>query len=202
MQLGLFLLEGVLLPTEQVPLHVFEPRYRELIGECLDQGNEFGWVLADDDGFRDVGCRTAVIGTLEEFDDGRLLVAVEGREPFRVERLTSGREFYTAEVESVADDGSVGKPEDVARALELFKSIVDIGGEESDMPDAASPMLSYELAARIEFEVGARQELLESRSERDRLARVVAILDEAATQFAREQEARDRAAGNGRVSPR
>ena len=202
MQLGLFLLEGVLLPTEQVPLHVFEPRYRELIGECLERGTEFGWVLADDDGFRDVGCRAAVIGTLEEFDDGRLLVAVEGREPFRVERLTSGREFYTAEVESVPDDGSVGKPEDVTRALELYKSIVDVADGESELPDAASPVLSYELAARIEFEVGPKQELLESRSERERLARVVAILDEAATQLAREQEARDRAAGNGRVSPR
>ena len=72
MQLGLFLLEGVLLPTEQVPLHVFEPRYRELIDECLENETEFGWVLADDDGFRDVGCRAGVLTVLEEFDDGRM----------------------------------------------------------------------------------------------------------------------------------
>ena len=202
MPLGLFLLAGVLLPTEQVPLHVFEPRYRELIGECLERETDFGWVLADDDGFRDVGCRAALIGVLEEFDDGRLLVAVEGREPFRVERLTSGREFYTAEVESIADDGTVGKPEDVAQALVLYRSILDISDAESELPDAASPVLSYELAARIEFDVGPKQELLESRSERERLARVVEILDGTATQLAREKEARERASGNGRVSPR
>ena len=185
MPLGLFLLAGVLLPTEQVPLHVFEPRYRELIDECLERETEFGWVLADDDGFRDVGCRAGLIGVLEEFDDGRLLVAVEGREPFRVERLTSGREFYTAEIESIADDGTVGKAEDVAQALVLYKSILDISDAESELPDAASPVLSYELAARIEFDVGPKQELLESRSERERLARVVEILDGTATQLAR-----------------
>jgi len=201
-QLGLFLLEGVLLPTEQVPLHVFEPRYRELIGECLENESEFGWVLADDDGFRDVGCRAGVLGVLEEFDDGRLLVAVEGHEPFRVERLTSGREFYTAEVEPVEDDGSAGTPDDVARALDLYRSILETSDVEAEVPDASSPVLSYELAARIEFDVGPKQDLLELRSERQRLERIVQILDETATQLAREKEARERAAGNGRVSPR
>jgi len=201
-QLGLFLLEGVLLPTEQVPLHVFEPRYRELIRECLENESEFGWVLADDDGFRDVGCRAGLLGVLEEFDDGRLLVAVEGRQPFRVERLTSGRAFYTAEVESVEDDGSRGKPRDVSRALELYTSILETSDVEAEVPDAASAVLSYELAARIEFDAGPKQDLLELRSERERLARIIEILEETATQLAREKEARDRAAGNGRVSPR
>jgi len=201
-QLGLFLLEGVLLPTEQVPLHVFEPRYRELIGECLENETEFGWVLADDDGFRDIGCRAGVLGVLEEFDDGRLLVAVEGREPFRVDRLTSGRAFYTAEVEPVEDDGSVGSPDDVSRALELYTSILETTDVEAELPDASSPVLSYELAARIEFDAGPKQELLELRSEKERLERVAEILEETATQLAREKEARDRAAGNGRVSPR
>jgi len=200
--LGLFLLEGVLLPTEQVPLHVYEPRYRELIGESLENETEFGWVLADNDGFRDVGCRAGVLGVLEEFADGRQLVAVEGREPFRVERLTSGRAFYTAEVEPLEDDGSAGSPDDVSRARELYRSILETSDVEGEVPDAASLVLSYELAARIEFDVGLKQELLELRSELQRMERIVQILDETATQLAREKEARDRAAGNGRVSPR
>jgi Lon protease-like protein len=202
-QLGLFLLEGVLLPTEQVPLHVFETRYQELIGECLEQETEFGWLLADEEGgMRDVGCRAKVIGVLERFDDGRLLVAVEGGEPFRVDRLTQGRSFYTAEVEPVADDGSVRAAADAKRALELYRSILELTDAESELPDAASPILSYELAARIEFAADEKQELLELRSERERLGRVVELLDETATQLSREKEARDRASGNGRVSPR
>jgi Lon protease-like protein len=202
-QLGLFLLEGVLLPTEQVPLHVFEPRYQELIGECLEHETDFGWLLADEEGgMRDVGCRAKVIGVLERFDDGRLLVAVEGGEPFRVDRLTQGRSFYTAEVEPVADDGSVRAAADAKRALELYRSILELTDAETELPDAASPILSYELAARIEFAADEKQELLELRSERERLGRVVELLDETATQLSREKEARDRASGNGRVSPR
>ena len=64
-ELGLFPLNLVLLPGEQAPLHIFEPRYRELIGECLEDGKEFGLVLADDDGMRDVGTRAEAGVTLE-----------------------------------------------------------------------------------------------------------------------------------------
>jgi Lon protease-like protein len=193
MQLGLFLLEAVLLPTEQTPLHVFEARYKELIGECIEQEGEFGWVLSDEEGgIRDVGCRARVLGVLEELEDGRLLIAVEGGEPFRIERLTSGRSFTTAEVVDVDDDGTLGDEENVALALSLFGQV----------PDARSPVLSYELAARVEFERGAKQELLESRSESERLAVVTKLLELTAVQLAREKEASDRAPTNGKVSPR
>ena len=104
MEIGLFPLNLVLLPGEQAPLHIFEPRYRELIGECLAQGDEFGLVLADDDGMREIGCRAGVIEVLEQFDDGRLNVVVEGHERIRIAELTEGRSFMTAEVEDVGDE--------------------------------------------------------------------------------------------------
>jgi Lon protease-like protein len=203
MQLGLFLLEGVLLPTEQTPLHVFEARYKELIGECIERELEFGWVLSDEEGgIRDVGCRASVIGVLEELDDGRLLIAVEGGDPFRIERLTSGRSFATAEVAEVEDDGELGEAEEIERALALFGQIVELSDLEAEVPDPASPVLSYELAARVEFERSAKQDLLESRSERERLATVTKLLELTAVQLAREKEASDRAPTNGKVSPR
>ena len=97
-EIGLFPLGIVLLPTEQVPLHIFEERYKELIGECLDEEREFGLVFADDDGLREVGTRAAVTDVLERFEDGRLNVVVEGRERFRLVELTTGRAFQTGEV--------------------------------------------------------------------------------------------------------
>jgi Lon protease-like protein len=203
MQLGLFLLEGVLLPTEQTPLHVFEPRYKELIGESIEREIEFGWVLSDEDGgIRDVGCRATVLGVLEELDDGRLLIAVEGGDPFRIERFTSGRSFTTAKVVEVEDDGVLGEDEEIERALSLFRKIIELSDLEAEVPDAKSPVLSYELASRVEFERNAKQELLESRSERERLAAVTKLLEVTAVQLAREKEASDRAPTNGKVSPR
>jgi Lon protease-like protein len=136
MQLGLFLLEGVLLPTEQTPLHVFEARYKELIGESIEKETEFGWVLSDEEGgIRDVGCRATVLGVLEELDDGRMLIAVEGGEVFRIERFTSGRSFTTAEVVDVEEDGVLGEEEDIERALALFRTIVELSELEAEVPD-------------------------------------------------------------------
>jgi Lon protease-like protein len=182
---------------------VFEERYKELIGECIERELEFGWVLSDEEaGIRDVGCRASVLGVLEELEDGRLLIAVEGGEPFRIERFTSGRSFTTADIADVEDDGALGAEEEVERALSLFRTILELSDLEAEVPDPASPVLSYELAARVEFERNAKQDLLESRSERERLQAVTKLLEVTAVQLAREKEASDRAPRNGKVSPR
>ena len=92
MRIGLFPLELVLLPTERVPLHIFEPRYKELIGECLERSEEFGFVLAAGDGaVHEIGTRAAVAQVLEVLDDGRMNIVVEGGERFRMLELTSPR---------------------------------------------------------------------------------------------------------------
>src|SRR5436190_9512710 len=122
-ELGLFPLGIVLLPTERVPLHVFEERYRELIDECIALDREFGLLYADDSGLREIGCRAAVVEVLERFDDGRLNILVEGGERFRILRHTGGRSFSTAEVEEVADGARATAPESAARALNAFQRL-------------------------------------------------------------------------------
>ena len=90
-EIGLFPLELVLLPTERVPLHIFEERYKELIGECMALDRTFGLVFADERGLREIGTLAAVTAVLERFDDGRLNILAEGRERFRLVALTRGR---------------------------------------------------------------------------------------------------------------
>src|SRR6185437_14141879 len=88
-ELGLFPLPLVLVPTERIPLHIFEPRYKELIGECVETDGEFGLVLATGDGaVHEVGTRARVLEVLEELDDGSMNVVVEGGERFRLIELT------------------------------------------------------------------------------------------------------------------
>ncbi len=200
-ELGLFPLGLVLLPTERVPLHIFEDRYRELIGECIELEREFGLLYADGGGLREVGCRAAVLEVLERFDDGRMNVVVEGRERFRILQHTSGRSFSTADVEPLADEDHTVAPESAARALNAFRKLVAIVEAEVELPDPLSPQLSYELAGRVELEADAKQELLESRSEASRLEQVAELLESAAAQVALTEEARRRASGNGKVSP-
>src|SRR5918997_6958874 len=129
-ELGLFPLGIVLLPTEQIPLHIFEDRYQELIGECLAEEREFGLVYADEDGLREIGTRAAVTEVLDRFDDGRMNIVVEGRDRFRLVELTEGRSFATGVVEPVEDVADPADPQDSEHAIELFHPLVELTGAE------------------------------------------------------------------------
>ena len=196
-EIGLFPLGIVLLPTERVPLHVFEPRYRELIGECLEEDGEFGMLFADEEGVREVGTLARVSDVLERFDDGRLNVVVEGGVRFRVERLTRGRSFMTAVVEPLEDDSSSVEGETAARAAGAFRALAALAGAETDPPDESSPQLSYELAAQVELAPEAKQDLLESCSEQERLELVAELLDVARQTLIATRELGERAKRNG-----
>ena len=201
-ELGLFPLGIVLLPTEQIPLHIFEHRYQELIGECLADDREFGLVYADDEGLRELGTRAAVTEVLERFDDGRLNIVVEGGERFRLLELTSGRSFHTGVVEPVVDEPDPADPEDEERALALFARLVELTGAEVEPPERDVPQLSFALAGRFEFAAELKQRLLVLRSERARVRMLAEVLEGAAAAVEREREIGERAAGNGKVEPR
>ena len=199
-EIGLFPLPLVLLPTEQVPLHVFEERYKELIGECVADGCEFGFVYADDDGLREVGTRAGVTEVLARFDDGRMNVLVEGRERFRLLALTTGRSFQTGDVEPIEDEEDTPSGDAVERALELFERLRELTASDVEMPARNSRrQLSYALAARVELAPQVKQELLQEGSERIRLDRVCDLLADAATSVELQRSAAERAASNGKV---
>ena len=200
-EIGLFPLGIVLLPTERVPLHIFEPRYRELIGECLDDDTEFGLVYADEDGVREIGTRARVAEVLERFDDGRLNVVVEGGERFRVEKLTRGRSFMTAEVATIEDDPELVPGETAELATNSFRALAALAGAEPDELDESSPILSYQLAAQVELASDAKQGLLESVSESDRLERVTELLDGARKLLIAARELGEHAKQNGSRLP-
>ena len=197
-ELGLFPLGIVLVPTERIPLHVFEQRYQELIGECLERDDEFGLVFADDDGMREIGTRASVVDVLDRFDDGRLNIAVEGRERFRIVTETEGHSFLTAEVEPVSDEEVVSDQTARERALERFRKLGRVVETDVDEPDSDSGLLSFELAARVDFGPERKQELLELRSEPERLRIVSDLLDRAAEAITLERALAESASKNGR----
>ena len=199
-EIGLFPLELVLLPTERVPLHIFEDRYKELIGECLAHDGEFGLVFADERGLREIGTLAGIAEVLERFADGRLNILIEGRERFRLVELTKGRAFHTAEIEEVADEDDAPDEADVVRALGQFAQLREITASEVDEPDPDIGFLSFQLAARVDFGAEVKQQLLEERSEPRRIRVVADLLENAVRTLTLELEVQERASQNGRVS--
>jgi Lon protease-like protein len=198
-ELGLFPLGVVLLPTERLPLHIFEERYKELIGECLERDGEFGLVYADDDGLRDLGTRARVEEVLTRFEDGRLNILVEGGERFRLKELTDGRSFSTGLVAPIVDDEDPAEAAAVDEALRLFGLLREVTSSDVDPPDAGMAQLSYALAGKVELPADAKLKLLGETSERMRMELVQDLLTNAVLTAQRVQRAAQRAATNGRV---
>jgi Lon protease-like protein len=195
-ELGLFPLGIVLLPSEQVPLHIFEPRYRELIGECIEEERELGLLYADENGVREIGTRARVAAVLERFDDGRLNIVVSGGERFVVEKLTQGRSFMTAEVDDVLDEPVEVDDETRATAAGAFRALAALAGAETEV-DEEQPGLSFALAAQVELPPEDKQQLLESRSEQERLELVAELLDAARKTLIATRELSEKAKRNG-----
>jgi ATP-dependent Lon protease len=201
-EIGLFPLELVLLPSERVPLHIFEDRYRELVSECVSEANEFGLILETEEGLRDVGTRTGVLEVIHTFDDGRMNVLVEGHDRFRLVYETEGRSFRTAEVEMLEDEDEPPSDAEIEGAMAIFRRLVEVAeAEEIEEPADDSVALSFQLASKVDFGHELKQELLELRSERQRLVRLAELLERAVAGLTREREVRERASGNGKVTP-
>jgi Lon protease-like protein len=201
MEIGLFPLGLVLLPTEQIPLHIFEPRYRELIGECLDNDEPFGLVYADDDGVRRIGTLATVVEVTDRYEDGRLDIVVEGGDRFRLVDLTDGRSFHTGTIEPLADVEDPPRGADVDRALAVFRRLVELTGAEVDVPAEVTGQPSFEIGSRFELAPELKLELLEETSERRRLVRLCEIHETIAAAVERPREVAALAQTNGRARP-
>jgi Lon protease-like protein len=199
LRLPIFELPLVLLPSERVPLHIFELRYRRMIGDSLDRGEPFGVVLRDADGARSVGCSARVTEVIERFDDGRLNVVVTGEGPFRVLDRFEDPEHPAAEVEMLAA-GPGGEDEQAANAArEAFLDLAERASGERPPAEELAAEGAYGLAARVELPPETKQELLELRGEDERmrlLARVLETLQEALDQV---EDVAERAKSNGKI---
>jgi Lon protease-like protein len=196
----LFPLGLVLIPRELVPLHIFEERYKLMIGECLEQETEFGIVWLSDSGLKEVGCAARVTRVLERFDDGRMNVLVEGTTPFRLLRRIDDLPYPAGDVEPLADDDQQpGDAEAIEAARTRYADLVaDVTDERPDAETLAS-LDAYGMAATLDVALDAKQEMLELRSERARLEQLEALFADALGRIRHAERAAERAQGNGHL---
>ena len=195
----LFPLGIVALPTESVPLHIFEDRYRTMIEQCLQEEREFGIVWLAEDELKPIGCACAIDKVLERMDDGRMNILARGTRPFRLlERQESLP--YPAGVVEFLDEHDHDTDPDVARTTrELYAELVEQATDKALTPEELQEFDAYRMAATVEFGADAKQELLELRSETARLRLLAMLFRAAIKRMELVERAQTRARSNGKV---
>jgi Lon protease-like protein len=207
--LPLFPLQLVLLPEEPLPLHIFEERYREMIGDCLQAKasgigrQDFGVVLAKGGEISNVGCSAQIVTLTRKYDDGRMDILTVGKRRFEILLTNDEKSYLRASIEFFDDDGpdTPGGTE-AENAIQLFRGIMRRLHQASEMPiHLPQPYrhLSFRLAASLPLALEFKQQLLLVRNEPERLQQVVYLMDQLIHQFDAAKAAREKAGGNGNM---
>ncbi|MDQ3935600.1 MAG: LON peptidase substrate-binding domain-containing protein [Actinomycetota bacterium] len=194
----LFPLGIVLLPTEIVPLHIFEERYKLMIGRCVEEESEFGIVWLGDEGLKEVGCTARVAQVLERMDDGRMNILAQGGRPFRLLRRIEDLPYPAGDVEML-DDLDEGDEALAVTAREAYADLVERVTDKRPGMDELDGLTAYGMAATIELAAAPKQALLEERSEDSRLKTVGDLFSTALQRIDSAEEAQERAKSNGKV---
>jgi Lon protease-like protein len=195
----LFPLDVVLFPSTPLPLHIFEPRYKEMIAECLAQNRAFGVVRALEQGLADVGCTAEIVTIVKEYPDGQLDLVAEGRNRFEIVSVNQERSFLQAEVLMIKDEPGAPPQEDTSRAVQLHSELLAIAGAKQDLSAADPALLSFYLAGSLPLDLDFKQKLLALRSEAERLSLLITYLQTLIPNLHRAAHAREKAGGNGHV---
>lgn len=203
-RLPLFLLPLSALPGEEVPLHVFEPRYRALVRHCLASETEFGVLFVDDEGAREIGCAVRIERVTQEHEDGRLDILTQGTRRFELAgEVVEESEFPEAAVTWVTDDPidphDGDEDEDAGEdATALFAELAQrVTGSVPDLGDEGEA--SFRIASHVAFGGAAKQGLLELRSESARLDLLARLLRAAIARLAQVELRQATARSNGKV---
>jgi len=198
-RIPLFPLNVVLLPGEQLPLHIFEPRYRRMIRECQEKESPFGMLLALQDGVVRVGCTAEIEVVTKRYDDGRMDILSVGRQPFRVLQLFQDDPLLQGNVDYLEDRDSRVDAATQQQLMTFYESCYTLvfSGMPPQLDSTLSNSVSYSIAAILPLDLRWKQGILELRSEQERQERLIRYLREWALHLQKVAVKRARGAGNG-----
>jgi ATP-dependent Lon protease len=198
-RISLFPLNVVLFPGELLPLHIFEPRYRRMVRECLDDKALFGMLLALPNGIARVGCSAEILEVTKRYDDGRMDILTVGREPYRVVDLFTDDPLLAGAVDYLDDEDSLLDPQNRAKLIELYEVCYTLlfTGMPPELSRSPQSSLSFAIAGALPVDLLWKQQILELRSEAERQDRLLRYLREWALHLQTIDPQRHSSSGNG-----
>jgi Lon protease-like protein len=195
----LFPLGIVALPTETVPLHIFEDRYKRMIEECLEQEREFGIVWLSEDELKAVGCACAIERMLERDEEGNMDIVARGTRPFRLIERQEDYPYPAGIVEPLSDLEEEPEHDTAQTARELYAELVEQATDKRLSEEELSELDAYTMAGTVEFGPEGKQDLLELRSENARMRLLTLLFRAAIKRLELVDRAQARARSNGKV---
>lgn len=196
--LPLFPLEIVVFPGAPLPLHIFEPRYKEMIGECLSQNRAFGMVRAKENAVSAIGCSATILEVIKKYEDGRLDIAAEGIQRFEIIQVNQQRSFLQAEVNFFDDEPSTISKDAENTVIQLHEQLFAVMGQAIEV-DREAAFLSFRLAQDLPVDLDFKQTLLEMKSEAERIEILTEYYQATIPKIENSLRVRQRASGNGHV---
>jgi Lon protease-like protein len=198
-RIPLFPLNVVLFPGEPLPLHIFEPRYRRMVRECLDAKSPFGMLLALKDGVARVGCSAEILEVTKRYEDGRMDILTVGRDRFRIVELFTEDPLLQGQVDYLNDDES--SPDSLKRKelIELYEVCHTLlfSGMPRNLEEPQPELISFAITGVLPIDLLWKQQILELRSEAERQDRLLGYLREWAPHLQQVEILRHRTAGEG-----
>jgi len=179
MLLPLFPLQLVVFPRTQLPLHIFEERYKTMVGEAMEQRSEFGLVLAKDEGIVNAGCTVVVDKVLTTYPDGRLDIITRGSRRFEILSLNQDKDYLRGEVEFFDDEDTTESPQELREeVLRRYRAMLEATENKFyPEPELTDPQLSFQLAQSVD-DLDFQSVMLRSRSEAERLKQLNQFLNQ------------------------
>jgi len=197
--LPIFPLDVVLFPGAPLPLHIFEPRYKELITECMTQKTPFGMVRARENALAEVGCTAVILDVNKTYEDGRFDISTEGGQRFAVRHLNQERSFLRAEVVFFEDEPSQVSKSENDTVIQLHQQLFEVLGQHIEV-EKTYPSLSFQLANELPVDLDFKQSILEMKSEAERIETLIEYYRATIPKVEKTMRARDTASGNGHIT--
>ncbi|NDQ58679.1 MAG: LON peptidase substrate-binding domain-containing protein [Acidipila sp.] len=197
-RIPLFPLEVVLFPGMPLPLHIFEPRYKQMVAHCREQHVSFGVVLVKGQGIAPTGCTAEIIEVSKEYPDGKLDLLTIGRLAFTILEVFEEREYAEADVEYLEDEPAAEQSSS-ASLMKIFEQCHELAyGQKPEESDPGShESLAYHVASELPLDLEYKQSLLEMRNEAQRRHSLESALQNWMDKLEGLAQARRTAGGNG-----
>jgi Lon protease-like protein len=195
----LFPLQLVLFPQEILPLHIFEPRYKQMVQHCIKTETPFGIVSFIDKNVSRVGCLCAIESVRKTYDDGKLDIVCRGGDRFLTHSFNSTKPYLQGNITTFHDD-ETAEPVDAAlleTVQNKYQNLIAVASKSWDETPTQLPMNSYEFGHLVGFDLAQKQNLIEIKSEADRLRFIIDHIDRILPQMQAFDEVHERIKRNG-----